>query len=147
MIHTSVEIAKPLIRKFEGLRLRAYRDTGGIWTIGYGHTRGVTAGMVITEAQAEVFLEEDITIALADVRALVTVPLTASQEAALVSFVFNLGRTRLAASTLLRELNKGNYTRAAEEFLKWNKGRVKNKLVVLDGLTKRREAERRLFLG
>ncbi len=135
------------MRQFEGLRLRAYRDAVGIWTIGYGHTRGVTAGMVITETQAEAFLAEDIAIALADVRALVKVPLTANQEAALVSFVFNLGQPRFAASTLLRELNKGNYTRAAEEFLKWNKGRVKNKLVVLKGLTERRTAERGLFIA
>lgn len=103
--------------------------------------------MVITETQAEAFLEEDIALALADVRALVTVSLTANQEAALVSFVFNLGQLRFAASTLLRELNKGHYTRAAEEFLKWNKGRVKNKLTVLKGLTERRRVESGLFLA
>jgi GH24 family phage-related lysozyme (muramidase) len=132
-----------LVKSFEGLRLTAYQDAVGVWTIGYGTTDGVKPGMQITEQQAEDFLRRDIARFEPAVASLVKVPLTSDQFSALVSFVYNLGPGSLQQSTLLRLLNQGNIQGAADEFPRWNKagGRV------LAGLTRRRNAERALFLG
>jgi GH24 family phage-related lysozyme (muramidase) len=132
-----------LIQSFEGLRLRAYQDSVGVWTIGYGTTAGVRPGMVITEEQALEFLRRDVDQFEAAVADLVTVLLTADQFSALVSFVYNLGAGSLRQSTLLKLLNQGNVHGAAEEFLRWNKAGGQ----VLAGLTRRRNAERALFLS
>ncbi len=132
-----------LIKSFEGLRLRAYQDSVGVWTIGYGTTADVRPGMVITEEEALEFLRRDVDKFEAAVANLVTVPLTADQFSALVSFVYNLGAGSLRQSTLLRLLNQGNLQGAAEEFLRWNKAGGQ----VLAGLTRRRNAERALFLS
>lgn len=132
-----------LIKSFEGLKLKAYRDPVGIWTIGYGHTRNVKAGQVISPSQAVELLKEDLKDAEADVDRLVKVQINPSQRAALVSFVFNLGGTNFAKSTLLRKLNAGDYAGAAEEFGRWvNAGGQR-----LPGLVRRREAEKKLFLS
>lgn len=141
-----------LIRSFEDLRLRAYLPTpNDVWTIGYGHTRGVKPGDVCTPEQALQWLREDCAEAETAVRQLVKVPLTQGRFDALVSFVFNVGADidadtiaeGLGDSTLLRKLNAGDYVAAADEFLKWNKQKGK----VLNGLVRRRAAERELFLG
>jgi lysozyme len=132
-----------LVKKHEGLRLEAYLPTpNDVWTIGYGHTHTTKQGQKITEAQAEALLRRDITWAEKAVNKSVVVPLTQNQFDALVSFVFNVGEGAFATSTLLRLLNSGEYEGAANQFLRWNrqKGRV------LNGLTKRREEERALFL-
>ena len=130
-----------LIRKFEGLRLQAYQDSVGVWTIGYGHTSGVTQGMTCTKEQAEQWLENDFFMAKNDVKAVVKVPLRENQLDALASFVFNLGVRKLIQSTLLKKLNAGDYSGAAAEFDKWVfAGKVK-----LNGLVKRRAKERQLF--
>jgi lysozyme len=131
-----------LIKSFEGLRLSAYRDSVGIWTIGYGHTKGVKPGDTITVEQANDFLREDLRDAERAVNDLTFLNLTQSQFDALVSFTFNLGRGNLQASTLLRRVNEGDFEGAAEEFLRWTKAGGK----VLPGLVRRREAERALFL-
>lgn len=132
-----------LIKGFEGLRLSAYQDSGGVWTIGYGHTRGVKPGDRITEAQAEAYLREDTGWAQQAVRDLVRVPLSQGQFDALTSFTFNLGRGALEQSTLLRKLNAGDYAGAQAEFARWvhDDGRV------LQGLVRRRAAEAELFGG
>jgi lysozyme len=132
-----------LIKQFEGLRLKAYQDSVGVWTIGYGHTKGVKAGMTINETTAEAFLVNDLESAEADVARLVKIDLNANEHAALVSFVFNLGGGALSRSTLLRKLNTGDRLGAASEFQKW----VKAGGVTLAGLVKRRKAERDLFLA
>jgi lysozyme len=132
-----------LIQSFEGLRLRAYRDATGIPTIGYGSTRGVRLGMVITPEQATARLREDVADAEAAVRRLVTVPITQGQFDALVSFTYNLGAGNLAKSTLLELLNLADYAGAANQFPRWIKAGGKN----LRGLVRRRAAERALFLG
>lgn len=132
-----------LIKHFEGCRLSAYQDSVGVWTIGYGHTRTAHPGMIITEAQAEELLRKDLGGAEHDVAAVVKVDLDENEFSALVSFVFNLGVTNLAKSTLLKKLNASDRIGASAEFGKWNKAGGK----VLPGLTKRREAERKLFLG
>lgn len=132
-----------LIKKFEGCRLEAYKCPAGIWTIGYGHTKGVKDGMKISWEQAEEFLREDLKIYEQAVERCVKVPLSQNQFDALVSFCYNCGGEALRTSTLLRLLNDGNYSEAGEQFLRWNKagGRV------LAGLTRRREEEQALFLG
>ncbi|PUA41447.1 muraminidase [Pseudomonas protegens] len=131
-----------LIKSFEGLRLQAYQDAVGVWTIGYGTTRGVKSGMSISKEQAERMLQNDIARFEPEIDRLVKVPLSQNQWDALMSFTYNLGPTNLGSSTLLRLLNAGDYAAAADQFLRWNKagGRV------LPGLTRRRAAERELFL-
>lgn len=131
-----------LIKRFEGLRLEAYRDSVGIPTIGYGHTHGVKMGDVITGAQADAFLREDLQVAELTINTNVKVRLTQGQFDALASFVFNLGSGNFVKSTLLKKLNTGDYAGAADEFGKWvNAGEKK-----LPGLVKRRAAEREVFL-
>jgi GH24 family phage-related lysozyme (muramidase) len=133
-----------LIKKHEGLRLEAYLPTpNDVWTIGYGHTHTTKQGMKITEKQAEALLRKDIAWAEKAVNNLVVVPLTQNQFDALVSFVFNVGEGAFSTSTLLRLLNSGDYNGAANQFLRWNKQKGR----VLNGLTKRREEERKLFLS
>ncbi|EPK7549339.1 TPA: lysozyme [Enterobacter hormaechei] len=137
-----------LIKEFEGCKLTAYRDSVGVWTIGYGWTKPVDgkpirAGMTIRQETAERLLKTGLVSYESDVSRLVKVGLTQGQFDALVSFTYNLGARSLSTSTLLRKLNAGDYAGAADEFLRWNKAGGK----VLNGLTRRREAERALFLS
>ena len=132
-----------LIKSFEGLRLQAYQDSVGVWTIGYGATRGVKPGMSITKDQAERMLLNDVQRFEPEVERLVKVPLNSSQWDALICFTYNLGAANLESSTLLRLLNAGDYAGAADQFPRWNKAGGK----VLPGLARRRAAERDLFLG
>ena len=131
-----------LIQQFEGLRLKAYRDSTGLPTIGYGSTIGVQMGDEITKAQALELLEADIERHADGVREHVDVLLTQAQFDALVSFTFNLGVGALKKSTLLRKLNAGDFQGAADELLRWVYAGGKE----LRGLVRRREAERAMFL-
>ncbi|MDD6387620.1 MAG: lysozyme [Bacilli bacterium] len=131
-----------LIKKYEGCVLKAYKCPSGVWTIGYGHTNGVKSGMQITKAQALNYLKQDLSIYEKAVTNYVKVPLNQNQFDALVSFSFNCGTGALKTSTLLQKLNSSDYNGAANEFLKWNKSNGK----VLNGLVKRREEEKELFL-
>lgn len=131
-----------LIKKYEGCRLTAYKCPANVWTIGYGHTKGVKQGMKITNAQAETYLKQDLVTYENAVNKYVKVSINQNQFDALVSFSFNCGTGALKTSTLLKKLNKKDYSGAANEFLKWNKSNGK----VLNGLTKRRKEERTLFL-
>lgn len=142
------------IKNHEGLRLTAYRDPVGIWTIGYGHTGAdVWAGKTITAEQAGQLLRRDLAEAESAVNELVKVPLTQEQYDALVSFTFNVGSDMdadeiaegLGDSTLLKKLNAGNYDGAQAEFPKWCKGRINGVKRVLPGLLRRRKAEAALF--
>lgn len=137
-----------LIKEFEGCKLTAYQDSVGVWTIGYGWTQPVDgkpirAGMTIKQETAERLLKTGLVSYESDVSRLVKVGLTQGQFDALVSFTYNLGARSLSTSTLLRKLNAGDYAGAADEFPRWNKAGGK----VLNGLTRRREAERALFLS
>lgn len=132
-----------LIKKHEGLRLSAYQDIGGIWTIGYGHTKTAAPGKKITQAQAEALLKSDLKSAESDVLKLVKVPLKQNEFDALVSLVFNIGGTLFSTSTILRLLNQGNKSAAVNEFGKWVN--VKGKRV--QGLVNRRNDEAELFKG
>jgi GH24 family phage-related lysozyme (muramidase) len=135
-----------VVKAFEGLRLNAYQDSVGIWTIGYGTTSDIVPvrpGMVITEAQAETLLRQGLARFEQSVGELITVPLTSDQFSALVSFTYNAGPGSLSESTLRRKLNNKDYAGAADEFLRWNKAGGEE----LPGLTRRRQAERALFLS
>jgi len=129
------------IKKWEGLRLRAYTDVVGVWTIGYGHTKTAKPGMVITEKEAERLLRWDLDWAEEAVRDHVKVDITQPQFDALVSFTYNVGAGAFRGSTLLRKLNAGDHEGAAQEFKRWNKGGGR----VIQGLVNRRADEERLF--
>lgn len=136
------------IKEHEGLRLVAYLDSVGVWTIGYGDTGpDVVKGLVITKAEAEERLRKRLVEFEGYVNRAVKVKLTQNQFDALVSLVYNIGPTNFNSSTLLRKLNAGDYAGAADQFLVWNKGRVGGKLQVIDGLTNRRKKERQLFVS
>lgn len=130
-----------LIKHFEGCELKAYKCPAGVWTIGYGHIKGVQEGDVITEQQADEMLVEELYEYENYINTLVNVPLNQSQYDALVSWVYNLGSSNLQASTLLKVLNAGDYDNVPEQIMRWNKAGGK----VLEGLTRRRQAEADLF--
>ena len=125
----------------EGLRLQAYQDSAGVWTIGYGHTATVYPGMVITQLQAEQFLLADVQSAVHCVNQVVHVPLQQEEFDALVDFVFNVGSGNFVKSTLLVDLNAGRFSSCAQQFLAWDKAGGQ----VLAGLLKRRTTEAKLF--
>lgn len=134
--------AVELIKRYEALRLRAYKPTADdVWTIGWGHTRGVKRGQLCSPAEAEQWLHEDMKDAERYVRR-VSVPLSQNQWDALTSLVFNIGGTAFSKSTLLRLLNLGEYCEAAEQFDRW----IYQKGKVLNGLVKRRAEEKALFM-
>ena len=128
-----------LIKRFEGLYLKAYVCPAGVLTIGYGHTRGVKPGEEINEMQAELYLMEDVEACEIQLNYL-TLPINQHQFDALCSFIFNLGIGNFMQSTLLKKLKAGDKT-AADEILRWDKSGGK----VLPGLTARRKAEYDLF--
>lgn len=130
-----------ILKYFEGCKLTAYQDSVGVWTIGYGHTKGVFDGMTITQEEAEQMLLTELEEYEGYIENMVTVPLTQNQFDALVVWIYNLGPTNFKNSTLLKELNAGNYNAAGQEITRWNKAGGK----VLAGLVKRREAEAELF--
>ncbi len=132
-----------LIKQFEGLRLTAYRDIGGIYTIGYGCTHNVMPTLVIDQAEADRRLKLDLLEVAAEVSKLLTNQITDNQFAALCCFAYNVGVGNLKSSTLLKRVNYGGKDEAADEFLRWSK--VKG--VVTPGLVRRRYAERALFLS
>jgi lysozyme len=136
-----------LIKSFEGLELVGYRCPAGIPTVGYGHTGPeVRVGKAITTDEAEALLVKDLRRFQEGVRAMAG-KCTQGQYDAMCSFAFNLGLASLLKSTLLKRHREGDHARAADEFLKWNKARVNRNLVALPGLTRRRVAERHLYLS
>lgn len=132
-----------LIKDHEGLRLVAYKDPVGIWTIGYGHTSSVTPGAFITTEQAHTLLLGDVKEAEDCVNRNVKVPISQSMFDSLVSFTFNLGCGRFCSSTLLARLNQGNYLAAADQFPRWKFAAGRE----LPGLVRRRAMEQALFLS
>ncbi|YP_001294626.1 endolysin [Pseudomonas phage PA11] len=136
------------IKEHEGLRLVAYLDSVGVWTIGYGDTGpDVVKGLTITKEEAEKRLRKRLVEFEGYVNTYVKVPLKQHQFDALVSLVYNIGPANFKTSTLLKKLNAGDYIGAADQFLVWNKGRVDGKLVVIKGLANRRAKERKQFIG
>ncbi|HFF8969427.1 lysozyme [Serratia marcescens] len=137
-----------LIKRFEGLRLKAYQDSVGVWTIGYGWTQPVDGkkvgpGMQIDQATADRLLKCGVVQYEQGVNQLVKVHITQGQFDALVSFAYNLGLRSLSTSTLLQKLNAGDKQGAAGQFVRWVNAGGKH----LDGLVARRAAEREMFLS
>jgi lysozyme len=144
-----------LIKGFEGLRLSAYRDVAGVWTIGYGSTRyhdgkPVKPGdKLASEQQADALFANTLGQYEDAVNQYVKAPLTQSQFDALVSFTYNEGTGALKESTLLKKLNEKDYSGAADQFLVWDKitnPQTGEKEVCAD-LAARRRQERELFLS
>jgi lysozyme len=137
-----------LVKGFEGLRVDAYQDSAGVWTIGYGTTAaaglGITpkAGMRITEAAAERLLLAGLDKFAGQIAPLITVPVNGNEFGACVSLAYNIGPGAFGKSTVLRKLNAGDRAGAAEAFVMWSKDGGKT----LAGLTRRRAAEAKLFL-
>lgn len=131
------------IGDFEGCKLEAYKCPAGIWTIGYGHTKGVKEGDRITQQEAIWLLRDDLRWVQNAIDKHVTAKLNQGQYDALASFIFNVGEFAFASSTLLKKLNAGDYAGAANEFLRWTKAKGRE----LPGLVRRRQHEKELFLA
>jgi lysozyme len=149
LIGTKVSATK-LIAEFEGFEEKAYQDSAGIWTIGYGTTRNPETGLpikkgdTVTREKALAWLKMQTSASQGDVNRLVKVPINENQRTALTSFVYNIGPTRFAKSTLLRKLNaRASKQEVAREFLRWIYAGGK----VIPGLQKRRRLEQQLFLS
>tara|TARA_B100001778_G_scaffold63537_1_gene49781 strand:+ start:1809 stop:2300 length:492 start_codon:yes stop_codon:yes gene_type:complete len=132
-----------LIKHFEGLVLKAYKCPAGVWTIGYGHTKDVQPGDEWSESNADHMLEVEMEEYEGYIHDSVTAPINQDQFDALVSWVYNLGGGNLKASTMLKVLNAGQYEEVPAQMMRWNKAGGK----VLEGLTRRRQAEANLFMG
>lgn len=133
-----------LTRSFEGLRLEAYQDSRGIWTIGYGHTGPeVHEGQRISELEAEAWLRSDLTAAVTCVNRAVRTRIVQYQFDALVDFCFNAGRGNFLNSSLLRYLNQSDFGAVIVQFGLWVHADGK----VVPGLVRRRAAEAALFAG
>jgi len=147
---SKTDMAREIIKRFEGYSATPYKDAAGFWTIGYGHriVKGDTwypegDRRIITEPEASALLDHDMAGARKTVLWYSRVPLNSAQIDALTSFVYNVGSGNFASSTLLQKLNDGDYSGAADEFLKWvHAGGQK-----LAGLVSRREIEKNLFLS
>jgi len=135
------EAGLALLKKWEGCKLTSYKDVGGVWTIGYGHTRTARPNQTITQDEADRLLREDVAVFADGVDKAVKVPLTDNQFDALVVFAYNVGRGAFNNSTLLRKLNAGDYASVPSELMRWNK--VKGQVV--KGLTNRRSGEVELW--
>ena len=142
-METARQKALRLIKKFEGCRLVAYLCSAKVWTIGWGHTKGVKAGDKITQEEADNLLEEDMDIFYKGVLALDPfLSRYPNRLAAITSFSFNVGIGAYSNSTLRKKLIRKDIEGAANEFLRWNKAGGK----VVSGLVRRREEERKVFL-
>lgn len=129
------------IKRFEGCRLKAYKCPAGVWTIGYGTTKGVYAGMEISYTEAERLLRRDLTTFENYVSSL-GVCTTQGQFDALTDFSYNVGTGNLGSSTLLKYIRAGRpYEDIKAQFMRWNKSKGK----VLKGLTNRREWEAKRY--
>jgi lysozyme len=145
-----------LIKRFEGLRLAPYNCPAGHATIGYGHLihKGETTAKDralyhdFTQDDADALLRGDVAWAEDFIIRSIKVPLTQHQFDALCSFVFNIGATAAGGSSIWTALRGGQYQLAADNLLRWNKAREGGgTLVVSEGLSRRRDAERHLFMG
>lgn len=130
------------IKRLEGCRLIAYRDSGGVWTIGVGHTGFVSPGDIITTSQADALLKQDLEVFERCLNECVKVPLTQNEFDALISFCFNIGCRAFQKSILLKYLNSKDFTNAADQLKEW----IYVNHVVNRGLYNRRMREKNLFM-
>lgn len=135
-----------LIKGYEGLRMSAHYTAREEWTVGYGHTDGARHGMSVTENEAERLLRQDVVPIEKLIADTVRAPLNQNEHDALVSLIFSIGPENWQRSTVLRKLNEGDKLAAARAMEMWTMARVNGELVSLDGLVRRRAAEKSLFL-
>lgn len=150
-IKTMSERGLKWLKSFENCSLKAYKDVGGVWTIGYGHTEGVIPGMQISPADADRLFAQDVKkIAERCVNALPEqIKLNQFQFDALCFLTFNCPQAIAAGTTIRNALMEGDYEKAAQGFLLWVKVRDKKtgKLVFCQGLYNRRKRESEYFQG
>jgi len=132
-----------LIKSFEGCELESYRCSANVPTIGFGHTAGVSDGDTCTIEEAETMLAEDLVEFENYVKNYVETDLEQNEFDALVAWTYNLGPANLKESTMLQEINAGNFEEVPRQMKRWNRAGGE----VLDGLIRRREAESLLFKG
>ncbi|WP_049781950.1 lysozyme [Parvularcula bermudensis] len=140
-----------LIKAYEGLRLTAQAepalpDGERLWSVGYGHRKTAAQGMTVTEKEAARLLADDIGPIEGLIQSTVRCPLNQNEHDALVSLIFNIGEENFRRSTVLAKLNDGDKLAAADAIERWSRARVDGRLVKLDGLVRRRAAEKSLFL-
>ena len=132
-----------LLKHFEGCELKAYQDSVGVWTIGYGHTKGIYEGLEITQSEAEKMLIDELPEYEGYITDKVVPMLQQHGFDALVCWVYNLGPTNLSSSTMLKKLNAGEFKEVPFQMKRWDKAGGQPLL----GLTRRRNAEALLFKG
>lgn len=142
------KVGLDLLKRWEGCRLKSYKDSAGIWTVGYGLTSAagiipVTEGLTITQAQADDYLARALVKYEQAVERAITRPMTQPQFDAMTSLCYNIGPGAFAASTVVRRFNAEDIAGAGEAFLMWTKAGGKE----LQGLVNRRHDERRMFLS
>lgn len=139
----AIAIATVLVPSQEGTELRPYRDIGGVWTVCSGITgKDVIPGKVYTQQECDKLLQKHLQVFAKSVERSVKVPMNEYQEAALISFSYNVGTHAFEHSSLLRNLNAGRYQQACDGLRQW---KYVNKKVVT-GLVDRREVEREICL-
>ena len=144
MIRNKMKISEnglELIKKFEGCETTAYQDSVGVWTIGFGHTKGVEEGQTCSIEDAESMLANEMDEYEGYINNMVKVDLQQHEFDALVAWVYNLGPTNLGESTMLKVLNGGQFDRVPEEMNRWTRAGGK----ILEGLVRRRQAESLMF--
>ena len=141
--HQTNQACVDLIKEGEDLRLESYSDAARNWYIGYGHKKGVTEGMTITEAEAEELLRKDLVVFEAEIARMVDVPVSNGEFSAMVCLAFNIGTGNFSNSTVRKMINQEKRQEAADAILMWNKAGGK----VNAHQQRRREAEREIFLS
>ncbi|WP_144870802.1 lysozyme [Hyella patelloides] len=139
-----------LVKEFEGFRSAAYLDTDGTPIIGYGQSRidgrKVRLGDYISYPVADAALKAELKTIQKEILSVIKVNLNSNQLGAVTSLAFNTGVHSIKKSTLVRKINQQDYNGAAKEFLRWDKGKIRGQLVRIQGLTRRRNREKQLFL-
>jgi len=130
-----------LIKKFEGCETSAYQDSVGVWTIGFGHTKGVEEGQTCSIEDAESMLADEMDEYEGYINNMVKVELQQHEFDSLVAWVYNLGPTNLSESTMLKVLNGGQFDRVPDEMNRWTRAGGE----ILEGLVRRRQAESLMF--
>jgi len=144
MIRNKMKISEDgleLIKKFEGCETTAYQDSVGVWTIGFGHTKGVEEGQTCSIEDAESMLADEMDEYEGYINNMVKVELQQHEFDALVAWVYNLGPTNLGESTMLKVLNGGQFDRVPDEMNRWTRAGGE----ILEGLVRRRQAESLMF--
>ena len=144
MIRNKMKISEDgleLIKKFEGCETSAYQDSVGVWTIGFGHTKGVEEGQTCSIEDAESMLADEMDEYEGYINNMVKVELQQHEFDSLVAWVYNLGPTNLSESTMLKVLNGGQFVRVRDEMNRWTRAGGE----ILEGLVRRRQAESLMF--